>query len=117
MFAQSDVQDIPDELKVNFQGNKFFQYDGVVHDSTRFIILKMEKEWIYSVIWNLPVAGATKVAHLWFYQNFTGIYMIFCRFLPLIYVFIGEKSEESNRKVFNKIIAFYNLTPDTYFTF
>ncbi|KAG0432890.1 hypothetical protein DMUE_5468 [Dictyocoela muelleri] len=101
-FDYSD--DIPPELKITINGNKFLQYDSGILDPKRILIFANSERLDYiknSEIWLGD--GTFKMAPEVFYQIYIIYIQIFKSFIPIIFGLLPDKTERSYSRLFAQI--------------
>lgn len=96
--------DIPEVLRKSTRGEDFLLWDSGKEDEKRMIIFgTMENLHLLGRHAHWFVDGTFAIAPLIFYQVFTVHSLINNKAVPLVYVLLCDKTEETYRRVFDKI--------------
>lgn len=99
--------DIPDFLKRTLNDEKFLQFDNRTESVNRYIILFSENSSIYITTGECPVLidGTFWCVPSPFTQLLTFKFLLFGKFVPLIYILMSRKDEESYNEAFLKLLS------------
>lgn len=98
------INDVPESLTVDLQGNKFLVYDSGKNDENRFLIFSsmFKKEYIEKSC-TCIIDGTFRSAPGMFYQLLTIHIYIFNRSFPAFYILMKNKKQRVYDLVFSKI--------------
>ena len=104
--------DIPTRLLNDRRNDLFLLFDSGLTSESRFIIFSSKKKQeMFDERTPLIIDGTFKIVPSGFFQLMTVIGKHFNRFYPIFYVLMSDKSENSYREVFSKVVEIFPLSP------
>lgn len=104
-------QDIPPELQLTLNKQKFLQYDSGITCPKRFLVfLSEEFKELIKDNQSIIIDGTFKSSPAEYYQIITLQFFIFGKYIPLIFILVKEKTESCYDLVFRYIKDTFNIS-------
>ncbi|KAG0431132.1 hypothetical protein DMUE_5591 [Dictyocoela muelleri] len=103
---------MPDNLKVDFQGNLFLHFDSGNNNNERFVIFSLIYKSKYIKKSKIClIDGTFRSTPPGFYQTLFIYSEIFKKFYPVIYTLMTGKTEDLYVRVFEEVKRIFDLNP------
>ncbi len=112
-YLPKKFSDIPEQLKLDKDGDFFLRYDSGPLDKNRYIIFfyEFKKFMFFEDCETILIDGTFKIVPFGFYQMIVFHTIFLGRTYPIIYCLVMNKRESTYLKVFNKVKEITDIKP------